>query len=336
MPEDSPYSGSDADRHAASERAVDAASPLLTFAFCTYNRADRLERLVEAMRAQSCPIRFEILAINNNSRDDTVAVLGRLATAPGAPLRFVTEHEQGIVPARNRAIAEALGSDMLVFIDDDELPEPGLLDAAHDAIGNEGADCVGGRIKIDFSTYARPDWLDDDVAGFLGALNHSDQAFWIENTSTPVWSGNVGYNMRLFREDDSLRFDPRYNRAGEGVGGGSDAMMFRTLLARGARIRYRPDMTILHSVDPWKLRRSYFLKLHYRAGLREGQFRLPTYPRTVLGIPPFLASQFLLQSWRALRMQLHGGGTALRQAMNAAHTLGNIVGYRRRSSAPAA
>ena len=131
-----------------------------------------------------------------------------------------------------------------------------------------------------------------------------------------------------------LRFDPRYNRAGEGVGGGSDAMMFRTLLARGARIRYRPDMVILHSVDPWKLRRSYFLKLHYRAGVREGQFRLPTYPRTVLGIPPFLASQFLSQSWRALRMQLHGGGAALRQGMNAAHTLGNIVGYRRRRSAP--
>ncbi len=41
---------------------------LLTFAFCTYNRADRLRTLVAAMRAQACPVPFEILAINNNSR----------------------------------------------------------------------------------------------------------------------------------------------------------------------------------------------------------------------------------------------------------------------------
>lgn len=306
---------------------------LLTFAFCTFNRAARLEALVAAMRAQTCPIPFELLAVNNNSGDETLAVLGKLAGEPGVPLRFVTETEQGIVPARNRAISEALNSDILVFIDDDETPLPGLLDAVCDAIINEGADCVGGRISVDFSTYNRPAWLDDELAGFLGELDHADQAFWIANASTPVWSGNVAYNVRLFREDSSLRFDRRHNRVGDGVGGGEDAMMFRTLLARHARIRYRPDMAILHTVEPSKLQRIYFLRLHYRAGVREGQFHLPTYARTVLGVPPFLLRQLVAQCGKALRLAASRSGGALRQGMNAAHTLGNIVGYRSRHAA---
>ena len=100
--------------------------PKLTFAFCTFNRADRLEKLVAAMRAQTCPIPFEILAINNNSSDSTAEVLAHLAQLPGPPLRWVTEPVQGIVAARNRGIAEALDSDILVYIDDDEIPLPGL------------------------------------------------------------------------------------------------------------------------------------------------------------------------------------------------------------------
>lgn len=303
----------------------------LTYAFCTYNRCHRLERLVTAMRAQSCPTPFEILAINNNSADATLAVLEKLAAQPGAPLRYVTETRQGIVPARNRALEEALDSDILVFIDDDELPLPGLLEAVHHAICVEGAACVGGQIKVDFSEHTRPAWLDDELAAFLGELDYARDAFWITDASTPVWSGNIAYDVKLFRADPTLRFDLRYNREGEGVGGGEDAMMFRTLLSRSTRIRYRPDMAILHAVEPWKLERSYFLKLHFRAGLRYGAHQLPHYPRTVLGVPPFLASQFVRQCVTTLGMLLSRKPGALRQGMNAAHTLGCMISYRRRS-----
>lgn len=303
----------------------------LTYAFCTYNRCNRLERLVAAMRAQSCPIPFEVLAINNNSADATLAVLEQLAAQPGPPLRYVTETRQGIVPARNRALEEALGSDILVFIDDDELPLPGLLKAVHHAICVEGAACVGGQIKVDFSEHTRPTWLDDELAAFLGELDYARDAFWITDGSTPVWSGNIAYDMKLFRADPTLRFDLRYNREGEGVGGGEDAMMFRTLLGRSTRIRYRPDMAILHAVEPWKLERSYFLKLHFRAGLRYGAHQLPHYPRTVLGVPPFLASQFVRQCATTLGMMLSRKPGTLRQAMNAAHSLGCMISYRRRS-----
>jgi glycosyltransferase involved in cell wall biosynthesis len=303
---------------------------ILTYAFCTYNRADRLEALVAAMRAQTCPIPFEILAVNNNSRDATTDVLARLAAMSGAPLRWVTETTQGIVAARNRAIEESVDSDIMVFIDDDEMPLPGLLEAAARAILDEGADCAGGRVAMDFSQHARPGWLGDELLGFLAAVDHGPDPFWITDDSTPIWTANIAYAMKLFRDAPELRFDKRYDRKGSAIGGGEDGIMLRALMERGARIRYCPEMAVLHAVDPWRLQRAYFLKLHYQAGRRRGRYQLPSYPRTVLGMPPFLVSQFLRQSLTALRMQLAGRPGALRQAMNATNALGCLVGYGQR------
>jgi len=303
----------------------------LTYAFCTYNRSERLPSLVAAMRAQECPVPFEILAVNNNSTDDTAAILEGLAGEPGPSLRVVTETEQGIVPARNRVLNEAMSSDILVFMDDDELPRPGLLQAVYDALVNEGAECVGGRVVVDFRPHSRPDWLTEELLGFLGAVNHGEAPFWIKDAGTPVWSGNAAYAMRLFREDPTLHFDRRYNRQGSDVGGGEDAIMFRTLLDRNLKIRYRPDMVVDHFVEPWRLKRGYFLKLHYRAGVRYGRNELPAYERRIFGVPPFLVTQFLRQCGRMVAMQLREQPGVLRQAMNAAHALGTMAGYREHS-----
>jgi glycosyltransferase involved in cell wall biosynthesis len=305
--------------------------PLLTFAFCSYNRADRLEKLVAAMRAQSCPIPFEILAINNNSTDNTAEVLGQLAQLPGPTLRWVTEPVQGIVAARNRGIAEALDSDILVYIDDDEIPLPGLIEAAADAILNEGAESTGGRVEMDFTTIPRPPWLEDDLLGFLAAVDHGPDAFWIQDTSTPIWTANVAYDMRLFRNDPELRFDKRFDRVGNVVGGGSDAVMFRTLLERKARIRYRPEMVVMHAVEPWRLSRRYFLKLHYLAGIRK-RHDFPRYERTLFGIPPFLFGQFVRNLARGIVMYSLDKPGKLRQMMNATHALGVIKGCAMRNN----
>ena len=305
--------------------------PLLTFAFCIYHRADRLERLVAAMRAQQCPIPFEILAINNNSSDNTAQVLDRLASQAGVPLRWVTESVQGIVAARNRGIEEALGSDILVYIDDDEIPLPGLISAAADAVLNEGAQSVGGRVEMDFTTVARPHWLEDNLLGFLAALDHGPIPFWITDEDTPIWTANVAYDMRLFRDNKSVRFDKRFDRVGNVVGGGSDAVMFRTLLNLVIHMRYRPDMVALHSVEPWRLKRRYFLSLHYRAGKRRARrFELPEYSRKILGVPPFMLAQFLRQCWATLNVAATGSRGVLRQAMNAAFAWGSVIGYAQR------
>ena len=298
----------------------------LTVVFCTFNRCDRLPRLVAALRAQRCAVPFDILAVDNNSEDGTEQELARLAEASGGQLRYVKERRQGIVYARNRAIEECLNSDYMLFLDDDELPWDGFVAAGYHALAAEGADCVGGRVRVNFSPYERPKWLGDELLGFLAEVDYGADAFWITDRSTPVWTANIGYRMELFRSDPDLRFDARYNRKGMQIGGGEDAIMFRELLKRGYKIRYRPDMGVDHFVEEWRLRRRYFLKLHFRHGTRFGQYETQVYSHSLLGVPPFMLHLAGKHWLKALAMLLKRERGVLRQAMSGAHELGCIWG----------
>ena len=99
------------------------------------------------------------------------------------------------------------------------LPCPGLLAAAVDALSVRGALCVGGKVDIVLPGQ-RPAWLQDELFAFLAEVDHGNEAFWISDVSTPIWTANIAYDMKLFRDHPELRFDARYNRRGHGVGGG--------------------------------------------------------------------------------------------------------------------
>ena len=302
--------------------------------FCTFNRAARLPALVSALRAQQCDEPFELLVVDNNSTDETQAVLERLAAQDGPRLRFVKEVTQGIVPARNRLLAEAGGAAFLLMLDDDELPMRGWIQAGLSALRDEGFDCVGGRVSVRFEPGDRPEWLADELLGFLAEVDHGAEAFVIQDAETPIWTANVGYRMSVFQ--DGLRFDNRYSRVGKGVGGGEDVMMFESLLAQGRRIGYRPEMRVEHFVEAWRLRRKYFLKVHYSSGVRAGLYATDVSGRTVLGVPLFLLPQAVRQGWRvAARASTHGG-SRLRQGMNFSYACGQIVGTFRRARGKAA
>jgi glycosyltransferase involved in cell wall biosynthesis len=299
-------------------------------AICTYNRCKRLPDLVRALRAQRSSCSFDLLFVDNNSTDSTPLVLRNLAAESGPKLHYVTERDQGIVFARNRAVEECLarGYEAMIVMDDDEMPQPGWIEAALDALFNEGAECVGGRVEVVFTEAKRPAWLGDDLLGFLAAIDYGGGAFWIHDNSTPVWTANVAYRTALFR--DGLRFDGRYNREGKAAGGGEDVRMFEALLASKRPLRYRPDMVVEHHVEPWRMRRLYFLQQHYRSGFRTGQFELGAEGPMLLGAPRHLYRLAMRQSIRALARFISGDRSALRQAMNAAHALGMISGCRAR------
>ena len=300
--------------------------PSITVCVCTYNRCNRLKSLISDLRKQTSPIPFDILIINNNSSDQTEDVLQKLTAEEGIPLRYVTESQQGISYARNRAISECLDKDFLLFMDDDEMPVQGLINAATDALINENADCVGGRVEVCFDEIVRPRWLSDSLMGFLAETDYGAQALWISDTSKPLWTANIAYNMAIFRDNPSLRFDLRYNRKGEGVGGGEDVIMFEQLVDRKYRIRYRPDMIVKHHIDSWKIKRSYFLKLHFVAGINHGRYELEKYDKSIFGIPLFLFNQAVMQTIRWLRLGLTFDPESMRQGMNVAHVLGIIRG----------
>jgi glycosyltransferase involved in cell wall biosynthesis len=89
-----------------------------------YNTAAYLESCIAALRRQDYPSEdYEILMVDNNSTDDSAAILAR---AEG--IKALHEPKQGSYAARNCALREAQGT-LLAFTDSDCMPEPGWLRA---------------------------------------------------------------------------------------------------------------------------------------------------------------------------------------------------------------
>lgn len=294
----------------------------ITVAVCSYNATHYLPNLIEKLSAQDCSIPFEVLVIDNNSTDNTQELVSHIAANSTIPIRYVNEFEQGIPFARNRAIVESLSSRYLAFIDADEIPEKDWLQAAVKILGDEAIDCVGGKISIDLPN--RPPWLSNDLLPFYGEVNHSNQTFRIVDRSTPIWSGNIAYNTRIFQQ--GLRFDTRYNRKGKGVGGGEDGIMFRYFLQHHFTLIYEPEMEILHLIPDEKIKREYFLKLHYIAGKKTGLYEMNFDGKTIFGIPRFMFVQLFKKTYQVLYLSFVKPYAYMREAMNLTYQLGMICG----------
>jgi glycosyltransferase involved in cell wall biosynthesis len=101
-------------------------APDITVVLCTYNRAERVERAVRAILAQhGCA--FELVVVDDGSTDATPKVL---ASIDDDRLRVIRRPNGGLSRARNTGLAAAEGA-WTVFIDDDDLVEPGWLATFH-------------------------------------------------------------------------------------------------------------------------------------------------------------------------------------------------------------
>lgn len=90
----------------------------------TRDRAAFLRTCLERLASQSALGRFEVIVVDNGSKDDTAGVVG--AAQPLARRVYVAEPNRG--KARNAGIAAAAGR-IVIFCDDDTLPPPQFVDA---------------------------------------------------------------------------------------------------------------------------------------------------------------------------------------------------------------
>ena len=119
--------------------------PFITVALCTHNHADRLVRTLADLAQLKSPVSpWEFLVIDNASTDTTPALLAasgwRLADMD---IRIVREEKLGLSNARNRALQEARG-EYILFMDDDETPDPAWLTAYEEAMREHQPDALGG------------------------------------------------------------------------------------------------------------------------------------------------------------------------------------------------
>jgi glycosyltransferase involved in cell wall biosynthesis len=236
-------------------------------AICTYDRAASLRRTLASLRDQAgiAGLAWELLVVDNNSLDATPAVAE--AAAASLPLRYVTERQQGLSHARNRALEEFAG-EALLFTDDDVVLDRGWLSAYAGAVERHaGASYFGGRV-LPLWEGARPSWLrDEGMALIAGVLVHYD----------------LGTEDREYRPDDPLPFGASFGLrrelarrvggfrtdlgvVGRSPGRSEETAWLEAAVASGARGAYVGSALARHQVDGSRLRARYL----FRHGIHKG------------------------------------------------------------------
>ena len=259
----------------------------LTIAMLTYRRNAYLEevlpRLVAQARSVAPRVQARVLIVDNDpgggARDVVAAAQAALGEAseagePGAgadaPIVYVHEPTPGIVAGRNRALAESADNDLLAFIDDDEVPEPGWLAALLRTWRAQGCAAVTGPT---------PPAFEDEPNGWVRASGAFDS--WSAPDGAQVRSadtGNLLLDLATVR-GMSLRFDPRY-----GLTGGEDSLFTRQLSLGGGRICFAADAVVVKRVPAARAQRAWVLQRAYRSGSSWARVRIETATGSRLGL----------------------------------------------------
>ena len=293
-----------------------------TVALCTHNHADRLARTLEDLRQLESPkAAWELLVIDNGCTDSTPSLLSAHLWPDGWNVRVVREERLGLSNARNCAIREAAG-EYVLFIDDDETPDPQWLCAYERLIDTHAPDAFGSRIEVLFEGQ-RPAWLTDDLLGFLGQLDRSDEMIPLSEPATSFYGGNFGFRKTVCARIGD--FDSMLGRKGTDNTGGEEVDFYRRLLAAGFRVWWTPHAVIHHRIEAAKLNRRYFLDLHYRQGRMEGLRRRGSGSR----LPPRYLFPQVARAVRAVFQQWATGGrnSTVRKEMNVTYFVGYILGW---------
>ncbi len=233
----------------------------IVIAIPTFRRPELLAALLAALPERIAELdpgdRAAVLVVDNDPSGSAAATV---ASCP-LPARFVVETGAGVAHVRNRALDEAdnalraigeTGADALVFIDDDEVPEPGWLRSLVDTWRAYDCAAVMGTVRSD---------LPADLDPWLVATGTFRRASHPTGTEMPAAAtGNLLLDLARVRRVGA-RFDPRLS-----LTGGEDTLFTRALVRAGERIVWCAESVAVDTVVPERLTRDWARERAYMRG----------------------------------------------------------------------
>ncbi|WP_289020810.1 glycosyltransferase [Desulfobacter postgatei] len=238
-------------------------SVFITVAICTFNRSRLLGQTLEQMIQLNVPndLNWELLVINNNSTDDTNAVIDKYNDS--LPIRRIFEKNQGLSYARNRAISEAKG-ELIVWTDDDVLVnENWLSEYCKGMKCHPNTAFFGGPIRPFFEG-PPPRWLKNNFARFEGAFacrDLSNEEIQLNSRSTFPFGANMAVRKTAY---DDILYNIKLGRIGTGMLSDEETEIFEELVKRrGQKGVWLPRAQVEHFI-PFNRMTIQYLKNYFR------------------------------------------------------------------------
>jgi glycosyltransferase involved in cell wall biosynthesis/peptidoglycan/xylan/chitin deacetylase (PgdA/CDA1 family) len=163
--------------------------PSFSIVMPTFQRRDVVVDAVKALSRLEYSGAIEAIVVIDGSTDGTAAALAELELP--FPFRLIEEANRGAAGARNRGAAEATG-DVLLFLDDDMISDPDLLEQ-HARMYRVGADAVVGDIPVDPSSPSG--FLTDSVEKWIEASRIGPQL-----TPFDIFTGQLSVRRSVFNQ----------------------------------------------------------------------------------------------------------------------------------------
>lgn len=268
---------------------------------CTYNRALSLRDTLAALRAQQAGpgCAWEVVVVDNNSSDGTRAEVER-AQADWPGLRYEFEPLQGLSHARNHGIGCARG-DVILFTDDDVLPEPNWLATTLDGMARFEADACGGYIAPIWET-PPPRWLTERFYGFLAVRIDRNDDFVMTAADPTPFGANMAFRRDVFTRVGT--FDTSRGRKGKVLASGEDGEMFERIRAAGLKAVFLGGSRVHHKVESFRLTKRYFRRWRYQTSRNMAQSLGMEGERRLLNIPFYVFGQLLRAVFRMVWSQV--------------------------------
>ncbi len=229
-------------------------SRVISICIATYRRPAMLARLLAAIASCRIPSdsQVEVRVVDNDSDSSALGVFTS-AVHPGMRFVYVVESRRGIAHARNAAV-EVATSDVLVFVDDDEVVPVDWLTSLVGALDATGVDAVVGPVRGVCPWHA-PAWIVrggffDKPTAQAGLAMH--------------WRGgrtsNTAFHGRWFYER-GIRFNTAF-----GLSGAEDTEVFLQMSRCGARFAGAPDAWISEDVEADRVNFAWLWRRHLRGG----------------------------------------------------------------------
>ncbi len=203
----------------------------------TYNRVDRLRRVLDALGHQTHPLDdIEVVVVSDGSTDGTDAFLADVHT-PYA-LRWFSHPNAGPGATRNRGFREARGS-LVLFVDDDIIASPQLVArhvAEHDRLGPRHVVIGPMLTPDDFPLSAWVAWEQAMLTKQYDAMARGDYGA----TDRQFYTGNASVARA---ELEALGgFDPTFRRA-------EDVELARRMADAGLGFAFDPEAIGFHYAE---------------------------------------------------------------------------------------
>src|SRR5215213_1612725 len=222
----------------------------------TYNRSTLLKKALGSLLSARIPpeLTVKIIAVDNNSTDDTKAVIEDFGRRSNGRVSYVFEKKQGRSPALNAGIAAATG-DLIGFIDDDEEIDEAWYETILSAFKNNRVDFIGGPYVPRFESEV-PEWLPKSHTAVVGIVDGGDKPVPFDKSYPGIlMGGNAVFTRETLERVGS--YSTSLGRSGTRLLSCEDEDMYQRLMAAGAKGLYLPQLIVYHFIPRERLTKRY-------------------------------------------------------------------------------